>query len=110
MRSFCRAGLGLLLGGGTVYAQQISDLDYRPPVPRPAYAMDAGPRVVIDEAHGNFHTADGRYRPFAGLLRRDGYRVDRLRESLAGDALKNVDVLVIANPLHARNRTPMTFL
>ena len=105
MRSFSLTALGSLLIGSTVHAQQTSDLDYRPPIPRPAYARDAGPRVVIDEAHHNFHTADGRYRPFAELLRRDGYRVVRLREPLAGDALKNVDVLVIANPLHARNRT-----
>ena len=26
---------------------------------------------MIDEAHRNFHTADGRYRPFAELLRSD---------------------------------------
>jgi hypothetical protein len=62
-----------------------------------------GRRVVIDEAHHNFHTADGRYRPFAELLRRDGYRVDRFGKPLSADALKAVDVLVIANPLHERN-------
>lgn len=84
-------------------AQQVSDLDYRPAVPRPAYAMDAGPRIAIDEAHHNYHTAAGRYRPFADLLRRDGYRVQAIKESFTRDTLRTVEILVIANPLHERN-------
>jgi hypothetical protein len=31
----------------------------------------------------NFHTADGRYKPFAELLRRDGYRVEALSQRLS---------------------------
>ena len=46
-------------------AQQVSDVAYKPPVPRPAYKSGKGPRIVIDEAHHNFHTAEGRYKPFA---------------------------------------------
>ena len=30
---------------------------------------------MVYGGHHNFHTADGRYLPFAELLRRDGYRV-----------------------------------
>src|SRR5262245_30118785 len=59
-------------------AQQVPDLTYKPPLPRPAYEAGKGPRVAIDEAHHNFHTAGGRYKPFADLLRRDGYRVAAL--------------------------------
>src|SRR5262245_66028810 len=84
-------------------AQQVPDLAYRPPLPRPAYDAGKGPRVAIDEAHHNFHTADGRYKPFAELLRRDGYRVDGLGQPLSADSLKAADVLVIANPLNERN-------
>ena len=40
----------------------------------------SGPRVVIDESHRNFHTASGRYRPFAQLIGNDGYRVEPGRE------------------------------
>lgn len=82
---------------GTGPAQQVADFKYTPPLPRPAYGTGKGPRVAIDEAHHNFHTADGRYKPFAELLRRDGYRVGGLGKSLSAD------VLVIANPLHERN-------
>ena len=84
-------------------AQQVPDLKYKPPLPPPAYEAGQGPRVTIDEAHHNFHTADGRYKPFAELLRRDGYRVEGLGKPLSSDSLKDVDVLVIANPLHERN-------
>jgi hypothetical protein len=88
---------------GTASAQQVPDLEYKPPVPRPAYEPGKGPHVAIDAAHHNFHTADERYKPFAEFLRRDGYRVDGRGESFSLDSLKGVDVLVIANPLHERN-------
>jgi hypothetical protein len=81
----------------------VADPKYNPPIPRPAYESGRGPRVSIDEAHHDFHTAGGRYRPFADLLRRDGYRVNGLGQPLSADQLKAVDVLVIANPLHERN-------
>jgi hypothetical protein len=93
----------LLTATGIVSAQQVADLKYRPPIPRPAYEAGKGPRVAIDEAHHNFHTAEGRYKPFAELLRRDGYRVDGLRQLFSAESLKNVDVLVISNALHERN-------
>jgi hypothetical protein len=86
-----------------VSAQQVADTKYKPPLPHPAYEAGKGPRVVIDEAHHNFHTAEGRYKPFADLLRRDGYRADGLSKPFSGESLKDVDVLVIANALHARN-------
>jgi hypothetical protein len=93
----------LLVLPGPVAAQQEPDLNYNPPIPRPAYEAGAGPRVAIDEAHHNFHTVDGRYGPFAGLLRRDGYRVEGFRSLLSARSLEAVDVLVIANPLNERN-------
>jgi hypothetical protein len=94
-----------LLAAGSVSAQQVADLKYKPPLPRPAYEPGKGPRVAIDEAHHNFHTAEGRYQPFAVLLRRDGYRVDALRQPFSAESLQGVDVLVIANAVHERNAT-----
>jgi hypothetical protein len=104
MRARFLTAIGLLVFPLGAPAQQVVDSDYQPPLTRPAYAPNAGPRVAIDEAHHNFHTADGRYRPFAELLRRDGYRVRSFTEPLTSDRLRTADVLVIANPLHARNR------
>lgn len=95
--------LVLLAACQVAHAQQVEDLEYKPPVPRPAYVTDRGPRVGIDEAHHNFHTVNGRYRPFAALLRLDGYRVRAFTSRALRDALSEVDVLVIANPLNERN-------
>ena len=97
------SGIVLLAATSIVSAQQVPDLEYKPPLPRPACESGQGPRVVIDEAHHNYHTADGRYQPFAGLLRRDGYRVDGLGRPLSADSLNGVEVLVIANALNERN-------
>lgn len=64
----------LSLWSFTLGAQQVSDPDFDTSVEAPAYTS-AGPTVAIDEAHGNFHTADGRYKTFADLLRCDGYKI-----------------------------------
>ncbi len=93
----------LLTAAGRSPAQQEPDLAYSPPLARPAWEVGRGPRVAIDEAHHNFHTADGRYGPFAALLRRDGCRVGGFAQPFSADSLRAVDVLVIANPLHERN-------
>lgn len=76
--------------------QQITDTDFRPTVARPAWAADA-PVVVIDGAHNNFHTVDGRYAPFAALLRADGLEVRGGTAAFDAGGLDGVDVLVIAN-------------
>lgn len=84
-------------------AQQVADMEFAPRVSVAAFREGEGPRVAIDEAHFNFHTADGRYAPFAALLRRDGFTVVPLREPFSRAALADVDVLVIANALNERN-------
>lgn len=85
-----------LLTSVALAQQQISDPAFDPTVARPAYAR-RGPMVVIDEAHLNFHTAEGRYRPFAELLRKDGYRVQPGKAQFTAASLHAAAVLVIAN-------------
>lgn len=84
-------------------AQQIVDQGFTPHVAHPAWTSD-GPEVVIDEAHRNFHTAVGRYGPFAALLRADGFRVARGTTAFSDDGLKEVKLLVIANAGSADGR------
>jgi hypothetical protein len=93
----------LLFIWGSLFAQQVPDLGYKPPIENPAYAKGEGSRVGIDEAHTNFHTATGRYAPFANLVMRDGYRVARVKKAFSDAQLKNLNILVIANPIHRRN-------
>jgi hypothetical protein len=78
--------------------QQIVDPDFKAVVERPAYTRN-GPTVAIDEAHSNFHTAGGQYKPFADLLRSDGYTVKASTRKFEKGAFAGVDVLVIANAL-----------
>lgn len=84
-------------------AQQVADPDFKPAIARPAYKQGRGPRVLLDEAHHNFHTATGRYQPFAELLRRDGYVVEASAKPFNRESLKSARVLVIANALAERN-------
>jgi hypothetical protein len=86
-----------------VDAQQVADTAFRPTIRSPAYPSGTGPLVLIDEAHQNFHTADGRYAPFADLVRRDGYTVEPLRTPFSGSALESAAVLVIANAVGRPN-------
>ena len=83
--------------------QQVPDLDFRPEVGKPAFEAGRGPRVTIDAAHHNFHTADGRYQPFATLLERDGYTVQSNTVKFSAASLKETNVLVISNALAAQN-------
>lgn len=69
----------------------------------PAYAKGAGPVIQVDEAHGNYHTAAGRYRPFAQVLRAAGYRVVRGNREFTQATLRRGRGLVIANALARRN-------
>ena len=109
MRRFALAfGLfALSLATPVLAQQQMTDPDFRPEVARPAYAAD-GPVVVIDGAHANFHTADGRYAPFAALLRADGYRVRGGTSAFDAGGLDGVDVLVIANAGPVDGGSPFT--
>jgi hypothetical protein len=84
-------------------AQQVADPAFNPRLAAPTYQPDEGPLVLIDEAHHNFHTAAGRYRPFTDLLLQDGYRVAPLSGPITAAALNQARILVIANPLHADN-------
>ena len=80
----------------SIGAQQVPDPAFRPPIEKPAYPEGKGPTILIDEAHKNFHTATGRYMPFAEFLRRDGYVVRASAVRFSFEAFQG-KVLVIAN-------------
>lgn len=83
--------------------QQVSDTAFTPVINKPEYQAGLGPRVVIDAAHLNFHTAEGGYLPFAKLLRLDGYNVKSNRDPFTAATLERADVLVIANAMHKQS-------
>lgn len=83
-----------LLLASVAAAQQVADPDFNTKVPNPAFTTKH-PVVVIDQAHGNFHTASGRYKPLAELLRSDGYNVVEGKQKF--DRPIHGEVLIIAN-------------
>jgi hypothetical protein len=103
MRVFAICAAIVLAAMGGAAAQQIADPLVDLSVARPAFAANAGPHLVIDGGHNNFHTADGRYAPFAQLMRNDGFRVEGGDAAFADASLAGVDVLVIANALAAED-------
>ena len=82
-------------GGG-----QMADPNFNAKVDRPAYKKN-GPKVLFDEAHNNFHTSTGRYKPFADLISSDGYWVVPNKQKFSSATLKGYRVLVISNALGA---------
>ena len=82
-------------------AQQVADPNFDTKIARPAYAANEHPKVLFDEAHHNFHTATGRYKPFADLITSDGYRITPNSQPFTAAALKPFDILVISNALGA---------
>ena len=100
MKHIARVSFLILLLSVSVVAQQMGDPEFNTTVANPAYNKN-GPRVMFDEAHHNFHTTDGRYKPFVDLMTNDGYRIVRNRQPFTKEILSSFKVLVIANALGA---------
>jgi len=84
----------------TVSAQQVADPNFDTKVARPAHTKK-GPKVLFDEAHHNFHTSGGRYKPFADLIKGDGHVITPNKQPFTAATLKPFDILVISNALGA---------
>jgi hypothetical protein len=97
-RCTCAVALILTLFSVPARAQQEPDKAFDTNIAKPAFVA-RHPRVAIDEAHHNFHRIDGRYLPFANLLRHDGCEVVAGKTAFTAESLKPLDVLVISNAL-----------
>jgi hypothetical protein len=74
------------------------DPNFDTSVVEPAYRTEH-PRVLFDEAHRNHHTTRTAYKPFADLIRNDGYDVQALHQSIIAERLAGVSVLIIVLPM-----------
>ena len=79
---------------------QTADDGWSPTVNRPEFARGDGPTVLVDAAHGNFHTIDGRFSAFAELLELDGYRVQSADAEVSEELLGQASVFVISNAVY----------
>jgi hypothetical protein len=89
--------LMFLLAAGA-NSQQEADSTFDVRVAHPSYTT-THPKVLFDEAHNNFHTSSGRYKPFADLISNDGYQVLPNKRKFEKRTLAGFDILVIANAL-----------
>ncbi|MCE7992814.1 MAG: DUF4350 domain-containing protein [Roseivirga sp.] len=89
----------LLLVPLSLWSQQVADPDFDYKV-TPGFVEGERPLILIDEAHHNFHTREGRYAPFAKILQDYGFEVRSLTESVSSKELTEVAMLVISNPIH----------
>jgi hypothetical protein len=86
-------------------AQQEVDDGFEHKVTDSMFAPGEGGLVAIDAGHNNFHTKDGRYKPFATVLESDGYNIDAHIGKFTTESLSDIDILVISNALHSDNET-----
>ncbi len=82
-------------------AQQYADSTFDTSVKLPAYSQSIHPKILFDEAHFNFHTANGRYKPFAAILRNDGYVIIPNKQVITSKVLKGYDIFITVNALGA---------
>ena len=85
-------------------SDQQPDPDFIPKNTKSSFSKSNSPIVLIDEAHNNFLTTNGRYKPFSQVLSSDGYTVNPSKEKFTLEHLKQADILVIANALDKNRR------
>jgi hypothetical protein len=78
--------------------QQAADPNFDAKVIRPAYS-NKHPKVLFDEAHNNFQTTRGGYKPFVELITNDGYAVTPNKQKFQQKLLEGYEILVIADAL-----------
>jgi len=107
MKLICKTiFLGLFVIGSLSCSDsaQKADPDFKPKNTKISFSSENSPIVFIDEAHNNFHTANGRYKPFVQVLTSNGYTVKPSKEKFTLEYLKQADILVIANALDKNRR------
>lgn len=113
MKKICDTYTGFLLLAtflsiGKLPAQQIADTLYQPNIISKAYPENNGSLICIDQGHQNFHTRDGRFLPFAKLLKQDGYKVEGFEGKFDPGKLRGIKILVISNALSDQAAPPFT--
>lgn len=74
--------------------EQPYDRSFDTRVAEPTYVNNA-PLVLYDEGHLNTHTVARAYKPFADLMRNDGYKLRVARQPISTGVLAGVSVLVV---------------
>jgi hypothetical protein len=108
MKRTCLIMTIALLAFSCSKGQQKPDDSFNPEIKNPAYSLDQGPVIFVDEGHANFHTITWRYRPFAKIIERDGYVVKSAKAKISIELLKGCKVFVISVPTSKGNQSAYT--
>jgi len=87
-----------------MFGQQLPDSSYKPTVTRATYPPNAGPTILVDEAHNNAQKLDERLAAFGKLVTADGFVVRANREQINASLLKGASVLMISNAAAPESR------
>lgn len=82
-----------------IYAQQQADTTFTARITDPLFSEN-GPVIAIDTLHHNLHTRKTGFAPFTKLVKQDGFEVT---DFYSYDQLEQIDILIIANPIHPNN-------
>ena len=105
--TLCLLAAGMLSAGCTTDGSfQLADHEFDPVVDDPAYPQGTGPVVLVDAAHGNYHTLATGYHAFGRLLECDGYDVRSAETEVSEDLLAEAGILVISNALFGGRGEP----
>jgi hypothetical protein len=84
---------------------QVPDYSYNPNIEKVTYANGEGPLIAFDEAHNNPHGLDGRWYASANLLKKDGYQIEALKNTVVDEGvLKPYKIYIVVNPLNDKNK------
>lgn len=86
-----------------VNAFQQGDGSFKPKNKLRTFTTPNAPVVLLDEAHHNFHTMEGRYLTFTKILTSDGYLVKKNQAKFSKASLSKASILVISNALNKKN-------
>ena len=92
-----------LIGTFQLNSQQIIDSSFTYNIKKPAYPLNKGPIIYIDEYHNNDMSLSNKMFPLIEVLKNDGYRIHPFNWSLNESSLENVKLLVIIGALHKTN-------
>jgi len=103
LRTTCLFLLSVFIYNLQLNAQQVIDSSFNYNVRNPAYSLNKGPIIYIDEYHNNDMSLNNKMFPLIEVLKKDGYRIKPLNDSISKLTLDKSKILIIIGALHKTN-------
>ena len=103
LRTTCLFLLSVFICNLQLNAQQVIDSSFTFNVRNPAYNLNKGPMIYIDEYHNNDMSLNNRMFPLIEVLKNDGYQIKSFNEPISKLSLDKSKILIIIGALHKTN-------